>query len=137
MRADIVVDSSVVAKFFFHEEESERARAALTEGAFVVAPSLLLVELASIAVKKVRLGASTLDWARSAMSAVGDLVDELVSIEGLAARAFHLAAGAGCSAYDATYLALAERLGVPFLTADDRFIARAAAGGMRHLVRRL
>ena len=137
MRADIVVDSSVVAKFFFHEEGSERARTALTAGAFVVAPALLLIELASIAVKKVRLGDSPVERARSAMSSVGDLVDELVPLEDLAPRAFQLAADTGCSAYDATYLALAERLGIPFLTADDRFIAKAVGGGMAKLVRRL
>jgi predicted nucleic acid-binding protein len=137
MRADIVVDSSVVAKFFFHEDGSERARTALTSGAFVVAPALLLTELASIAVKKVRLGASTLERARSAMWSVGDLVDDLAPIEGLANRAFQLAADTGCSAYDTTYYALAERLGVPFLTADDRFVAKAAASGMGSLVWRL
>lgn len=137
MRADIVVDASVVAKFFFHEEGSERARTALTAGAFVVAPALLLVELASIAVKKVRLGAASVERARSAMSSIGDLVDELAPLEGLAARAFHLAADTGCSAYDATYLALAEKRGVPFLTADERFIAKASAVGMARLVRRL
>lgn len=137
MRADVVVDSSVLAKFFFHEAASDRARAALTSGAVLIAPSLILVELASVAVRKVRLGASTMDRARSAMASVGDLIDEFVPLEGFARRAFVLAADTGCSPYDATYLALAESRGVPFLTADDRFIEKVSAAGMASLVQRL
>jgi predicted nucleic acid-binding protein len=137
MRADLVVDASVLAKFFFHEPGSEEARAALTSGAVIAAPSLVLVELASIAVKKVRIRAATLERARSAMDAVGDVVDRFEPIEGLARRAFQIAADTGCSAHDATYLALADALDVPFLTVDDRFIGKVAGSGFAPLVRRL
>ena len=137
MRADLVVDASVIAKFFFHEEGSEAARDVLTSGAVIVAPALLLVELASIAVKKVRTRAATLEQAKSAVVAVGDLIDDFAPIEGLARRAFQLAADTGCSAHDATYLALAEMRAAPFLTADDRFIAKVSDFGFGPLVRRL
>jgi predicted nucleic acid-binding protein len=137
MRADLVVDASVIAKFFFHEDESEQARKALTSGAVIVAPALLLIELASLAVKKVRTRGATFERARTAMSAIGDVVDRLEPMEGLAMRAFQVAAGTGCSVYDATYLALAETLAVPFLTADDHFIGKIAGSSFAPLVRRL
>src|SRR5450755_1731282 len=97
MSADIVVDASVLAKFFFHEPDSALARAALTDGAVVAAPSLILIELASIAVKKVRLGEATLEQAREAVAAVGDLVDEIAPLDGLAGRSFQLSLDTGCS----------------------------------------
>jgi predicted nucleic acid-binding protein len=137
MRVDLVVDASVVAKFFFHEPASEDARRALTSGDVIAAPALLLIELASLAVKKVRTRAATLERARSAMDSVGDVIDRLEPIEGLARRAFHMAADTGCSAHDATYLALAETLAVPLLTADDHFVAKIAGSSFAPLVRRL
>jgi len=137
MRADVVVDASVLAKCFFFEAGSERAQAMLISGIVVAAPTLILIEIASIGAKKVRRGAATLDLARRSMVSIGDLVDSLTPVTGLASRALVLAADTGCSAYDATYLALAESLGAPVLTADDRFIQRAIESGMGKLVQRL
>jgi predicted nucleic acid-binding protein len=137
MRADIVVDASVLAKFFFHEEGSERARSRLTSGLVIAAPALILIEIASVAAKKIRLKAEGFERAREAVASISDLVDELVPLGGLASGAFLMAANGGFSAYDATYLALAESLTIPVLTADDRLLRSASAAGMGNLVRRL
>jgi predicted nucleic acid-binding protein len=137
MPADLIVDASVVAKFYFFEEGSERARAVLTSGAVIAAPELLLIEIASVAATKVRRGVSTEALAREAITSIGDLVDEFVPLRSLASKAFSIANDSGCSAYDATYLALAQERGVRVLTADLRLIERARAGGMESLVRAL
>jgi predicted nucleic acid-binding protein len=134
---DLVVDASVIAKFYFFENGSEQARAILTSGIVVAAPGLLFIEIASVAATKVRRGLSTREQAREAVVSLGDLVDEFVALGGLASRAFSIASDSGCSAYDATYLALAQERSVRVLTADTRLVDRARAAGMEGLVRSL
>jgi predicted nucleic acid-binding protein len=137
MAADLVVDASVVAKFYFFEEASERAQAILTSGLVIAAPELLLIEMASVAATRLRRGLSTKEQAREAVASIGDLVDEFVPLIGLANRAFRIASDSGCSAYDATYLAIAQDRGLRVLTADLRLIQRARDAGMDGLVQSL
>jgi predicted nucleic acid-binding protein len=137
MRGEIVLDASVAAKFYFFEEGSEKARSILTSGVVVAAPDLLFIEMASIAAKRIRMGLSTGEQGRDALASVGDLLDEVVPLTTLADRAFLLARDLGFSAYDGAYLALAEQLSVPMLTADVRLIALAQQQGLRHLVQQL
>jgi predicted nucleic acid-binding protein len=137
MPVDLVVDASVVAKFYFFEDGSEQARTILTSGIVVAAPGLLFIEIASVAATKVRRGLSTREQAREAVVSLGELVDEFAPLGGLATRAFSIASDSGCSAYDATYLALAQERGVRVLTADTRLVDRARAAGMEGLVRSL
>jgi len=137
MPADIVLDASVAAKFFFDEDGSDRAEALLTSGVVVAAPDLLFLEMSSIAATRVRRGLTPGHIARDAVNAVIDIVDEVALAQDLRARAFIFACDDGFSAYDGSYLALAERLGVPVVTADDRLIERAKTAGVARLVRRL
>jgi predicted nucleic acid-binding protein len=137
MPVELVVDASVVAKFYFHEDGSREAQALLTSGLMLAAPDLLWIELASVAAKQVIRNLSTRERAREAMASIGDLIDEFVPAAGLAAHAFGLAVDGGYSAYDATYLALARRRGVKMVTADGRLIRQAEAAGMNHLVQAL
>ena len=137
MAGEIVVDASVVAKFYFFEPGSERARAFLTSGVVALAPDLLRAEMANIAVKRVRLGLSTREEAHAALGSIDDIVDEFVPLRGLADRSFTIAADSGCSAYDALYLALAVARGAQMLTADQRLVARMQASGLGGVVRPL
>ena len=137
MRADIVLDASVAAKFFFNEDGSDRAEALLTSGVVVAAPDLLFLEMASIAATQVRRGLAPEATARDAINAIVDLIDEVAPARDLRVRAYIFARDDGFSAYDGSYLALADRLGIPLVTADDRLIERARAAGVARLVRRL
>jgi predicted nucleic acid-binding protein len=137
MRADLVLDASVAAKFFFNEDGSDRAEALLTSGVVVAAPDLLFLEMASIAATQVRRGLAPEPIARDAVNAVVDLIDEVAPAADLRVRAYIFARDDGFSAYDGSYLALAERLGVPVVTADDRLVERARTLGVARLVRRL
>ena len=134
MLAEIVVDASVFAKFHFTEDGSDQARAVLTSGRIIAAPDLIFLEIASVALKKVRQGLSTSAYGRQALVVIRDVVDELVPISGLANRAFLLAESGGFSAYDATYLALAQDRNVRLITADVRLVTRAQDEGLGHLV---
>jgi predicted nucleic acid-binding protein len=137
MPADFVVDASVAAKMFFKEAGSDRARTLLTTGGIVAAPDLLFLEIASISAKQLRRGLCSADLAREAVIAVADFIDEVVPSRELRLGAFLFARDDGFSAYDGSYLALAERLGVAVVTADERLIERAQAVGVARLVRRL
>jgi predicted nucleic acid-binding protein len=97
----------------------------------------LFLEIASISAKQLRRGLCSPELAREAAIAAADLIDEVVSSRDLRLRAFTFACDDGFSAYDGSYLALAERLGVPLVTADDRLVERAQAVGVARLVRRL
>jgi predicted nucleic acid-binding protein len=134
MPGEVVADASVIAKFFFFENGSEVARSLLTSGLFVSAPDLILVEMASIASKKVRRGLSHDQLARVAIEGLGEIIDLFAPLKSLSIRAFSLAREHGFSAYDGAYLALAEERGVQLLTADDKLARRAHATGLGHLV---
>lgn len=129
---DFVLDASVAAKCFFQEPGSDQARASVGRSR-LIAPRLLLLEIASLAAKKVRAGVASLEQAQRALGEAPALVDELVPVETLLSRALEFAT-VGLSAYDGVYVALAEKAGIPLLTADDRLLRRAATAGMsRHL----
>lgn len=137
MPADLVVDASVVAKMFFREDDSHKARALLTSGGTFAAPDLLFLEMASIAAKQLRRGLCTPEVAREAVVASVDLIDDAFPSRELRLRAFLFARDDGFSAYDGAYLTLADKLGVPLVTADEKLIERARSVGVARLVRRL
>ena len=137
MPDEVILDSSVVVKLYFNEEGSQRAEDLLRTDITIIAPELLFTEVASVAAKKVRMGVSTREVARHAVIAVGDIIDSVFPLYELAHQAFLLATDSGFSAYDATYLALAQRRGTHVVTADARLVARARDAGLGHLVRSL
>jgi len=137
MPAEVVVDASVAAKLYFDEVHSSAARAALASGDDLVAPALILVEMASIAAKRVRRGLSPLEPAKDAVRSVRAILDYVAPIDDLCERAFELACDHGFSAYDGVYLALAEVRNCAVLTADEKLVRRAGDSRLGHLVRAL
>jgi predicted nucleic acid-binding protein len=131
------VDASVAAKLWFDEGDAAIVEAILRSAPTLIAPAIIHAEIASIASKRVRRGLSPDDDARQAMAQSRALFDDVFPIIDLADRAFELARDHGVSAYDGLYLALAERNGVPVLTADAKLIHRARAAGLGALVRPL
>lgn len=120
-----VLDASVVSKWFDevderHVDEARQLRAAYAAGTLVVlAPPLMRLEVLHALSRRARYTegslaslAATLDELRF------DLIDaEMVSVA--------LWMGRGLTAYDASYVALAERERVPLVT-EDAAILRAA-----------
>lgn len=123
----IVIDASVLANVVGDDGlDGERARRALRDVGGIAAPDLVDVE--TVAVLRKRWLASTMADERFAV-AIGDLrqIDmERVSTLRLMERAYELRANV--TAYDATYVALAELLDCALLTADEHL---AAASGPR------
>lgn len=117
----VVVDASLIAALLFAEAGQSDARERLAR-CHPVAPDLLPYELANVAVNKLRRG---LDEAavRASLDDLSALGIELHAID--AAVALDVAGRHGLTAYDAAYLALAERLRCPLYTFDRR-LAEAA-----------
>jgi len=137
MPDEFVLDASVAAKVFIDEEGSSAAEAFVLSGVRLVAPELVLVELANVAVKRLRAGDISRGAADHMIATAPTVFDELVSSKDLFERAFALAAEHGISTYDAMYVALAEDRGRDLVTADTRLIRRMATSGIAVTTRTL
>ena len=85
----------------------------------MLAPHLLLVEAASVLLRKQRRGELSAKELRELFSAIEALAIRLCDHGPLLLPACALADAHGLSAYDALYLALAERHGARFITSDE------------------
>jgi len=122
-----VVDASVVLKWFLPGETGApealelRARHVSDEHP-VAAPDLLFYEVANTLAITSRLQPEEADAAWQSLLAVGVLVHAPDDV--LVLRAMDLARDAAITAYDASYIALAERLGCDLVTADLKLIRK-------------
>lgn len=127
----IVVDASVLANALADDGlDGRRARVELGAADAIAAPELVDVETISVLRKRWQAGTLT---ARRFSTAIDDLEDlDLDRYPALPfmRRAYQLRANV--TAYDATYVALAETLGCELLTGDARL---ARAPGVRCPVR--
>jgi predicted nucleic acid-binding protein len=127
----IVVDASVAVKWFFPEPGSGAARALLGRSAQLAAPGLVRIEVAAAITRKVRLGETTPEEARTAChlweGAIQKGVLSLVQDEEVVVAAVELALKLVHPLQDCLYLALAERHQAVLVTADPKFHARAQA----------
>lgn len=122
----VIVDASVVVKWFATEEFHDEARRLLIGSDPLFAPDILAVEFANAMWVKVKRGEIDQPQARRAVAAVSTKGEpELRASTPLTGRAFRLAHELGHPVYDCVYLALAEELDSPLVTADQRFVAAA------------
>lgn len=126
-----VVDASVVAKWFFREQGTDRARELLQRGGDLVAPELLLAEVANVAWKRALRGETSADHARAVARALPQVMSFFAPLSSLHGRALELALTLGHSVYDCCYLALAESRGLPLVTADLRLLEKVTEGGWK------
>jgi predicted nucleic acid-binding protein len=123
---EVVLDASVVLKWFRAEGERHRDQALAIRGAFeggeltVFAPPLLWLEIVNIAARRWSWSVRQLDGLAAQLPALGFAMLE-PQLAGVARWA-----GKGLSAYDAAYVALAEETGISLIT-DDAGILEVAA----------
>ncbi|TAH49216.1 MAG: PIN domain-containing protein [Chloroflexota bacterium] len=124
--ANIVVDSSIVIKWFVTEPLSEEARRVLNgyqSGALtLIAPDLLAAEIGNIVWKKVRMQGLAREDAQQIISAFRELDIELLPTTSLLEDAVRIAMAHERNVYDALYIALSEREQSLFITADERLV---------------
>ena len=132
-RPPLVADASVIAAAVFGEDGHGEA-VALLHGRALHAPHLLDHEIASVGLKKLRRENIPAEVVAAALQAYGRLPVERHALDAetlvAVAQRFRL------TAYDAAYLCLAEQLGTPLATLDEKLAAAAhaflGAGGEVH-----
>jgi predicted nucleic acid-binding protein len=118
----IVVDSSVVAAAFFPEPHRAAAAALLADGEELVAPELLLAEVANVVWKRHGRGEIEAAEANDLLADVLRLPISYIPAAELIESALELAVAVRRSVYDSMYLALAVRHGTVMVTGDERLV---------------
>ena len=126
--ADIILDSSVIAKWFFPEESGQLAlkikddfTANVTS---ISAPLLLYWEINNLLKTATKRSRITAKSAVSVYEAFLKLNFIVYSSEELMAKTLKIAIRFDISSYDASYVALAEYLQKPFFTADQKLLSK-------------
>jgi len=126
-RNSVIVDTSIAIKWAINEHDSTIALALLTEwtdrGRVILAPALLAYEATNTLYRHVHRGTIPLEDAERGLQEVILTAVELEREDSpdLHIRAMRMALQFGLpAAYDAHYLALAEREGCELWTADER-----------------
>lgn len=128
-----VVDASVGIKLSLPEDHSAQAEALfnrLSEDPPVqfFVPDLFYAECANILWKHVRRFGYPVSQARKDIVEVKQLALQVVPTAELMGKALELAVRLEISAYDACYVALAEELKAPLVTADEKLFKRLKGG---------
>lgn len=123
----IVVDASVVAKWFVQEEETENAlllRNDYLKGKTVIAcPDLLGYEVLNALRYKPSFGEKDLNEVASALRKYSFLSYPILN-HGLADQAIKVAMKYGLSIYDSSYIAVANELDSTLYTADRKLVEK-------------
>ncbi len=130
MSSQIVLDASVAAKWFLTEAGADKATDILEGGASVAAPALIAVEIAAAITRRHRVGELPEAQAELRLAEARDLFGStaivLVDDIALLPRASEIAIALKHPLQDCLYIACAEKLGVDLITADPKFLERAA-----------
>lgn len=133
----ICVDANIVIRYVVEPGDSARQslmRSWLDSGVKLIAPTLLRYEVTNALRGYVRAGLRTSPAVDMVLRAALALPIDLVSDDALHFAALEMAERVGIgSAYDAQYLALAERMGAEFWTSDRKLVS--ALGGRFSWVR--
>ena len=119
-----VVDASIAVKWVIPEVLSDKADRVRDGEDDVLAPDLLLVEVANALWKKTAAEEISAREADAAFDLVRRSGIDLRPTAPLLPRAMDLARRLGHPVYDCVYLALAEREDAAFVTADQRLLRR-------------
>ena len=122
----IVIDSSVVIKWFFDEPycaEARRILQAFRKGTVtLLAPDLIYAELGNVVWKKHRFQGVAAADAQQVVEELQQLPLIVTSSADLLADAYRLAVAQQRTVYDALYLALSLREHAPFVSADQKLV---------------
>mgnify|MGYP006427702653 CR=1 FL=1 len=117
-----VLDSSVVIKWYVRERDRDAAVRLIDGDRALVAPQLLIYEIANIVWKKHRRGDVDTENGTRILQSLKNAPLELMDGVRFAERAWDLARRLGHPVYDCFYLACAETLDATLVTADERFL---------------
>lgn len=122
----LIIDASVALKWFVEEEGSSPAAKVLAGSDLLLAPDLIVAEVANAAWRAVRLGVMLPEQQDYAASRLMLAFDELTPLGPLVRRAVAISRALDHPVYDCFYLALAEERDAHLMTADRRLLQRIA-----------
>lgn len=131
-----VLDNSVVTGWYLSDQATAYSEsiALRLEGAKALVPSLWQLELANVLKTACTRGKLSLDSARQILDALSQLPIEIDASPTPGQRQmFELAMRYQLSSYDASYLDLAMRHGLPLATQDQQLKKAALAAGVEVL----
>lgn len=120
----LVLDASVAIKFYAAEAGSDLAVAWLRRDVTLCVPDIFLVEVCQALLRHAREGALSRSDLLGAANDLTGLVEVPFRSEQLIDQAFRIAHTLEHRLHDCMYLALAERLQCPMLTADERLVRK-------------
>lgn len=125
MTSQICVDSGILLKLLLNEPDSHLAEALwhgwVMAGVQPIAPNLFPFEVTAVLRKLTHRGLIQTEMGQKILEKALQFDVTLQAFDGIHERAWQLATEFGRpTAYDTHYLALAEHLGCPFWTADQR-----------------
>jgi len=117
---NLIVDASIVIKWFVTENLREEARQLIVQGHSLHSPDFVVIELANIAWKKVLRKEIDERQAKGIVAASLGGTPIRHRAVNFAERGTEIALGLGHPVYDCIYIACAEELGSILVTADTR-----------------
>jgi len=126
---EYVIDASVGIKLFIEEELADNAATLFAELASepptrLYVPNLFYIECANILWKHVQRLGYPQDKARRDIRELVQLALDSTNTALLAADALALSLEYQVTVYDCSYIALAKRMAVPLVTADEKLLKR-------------
>ena len=117
---NLVLDASAVVRIIEGAEPSDSFQEALLNADLVLAPELMLTEVANALWRLQRAGQLSAEGLQQRLSRAAELVDVIEPDRHLQVEALALACHLDHPVYDCLYLALARREAAMLLTADRR-----------------
>jgi predicted nucleic acid-binding protein len=133
-----VLDASVALAWSFKDEVSPYATFIVrsAKSARAVAPIIWPLEVTNAlisAVRRKRIDELVANRIRDTLDRLPVDIDSEIAVASLGQRILRLGIEHGLSAYDASYLELAMRRGLPLATQDERLLRAAGAAGIEIL----
>lgn len=122
----LVLDASAVVRMMEESPQAAEFRELVITADLVLAPELMLTEVANALWRLQRAGQLELEGLHQRLSKASDLVDHIEPDRHLQVEALALACHLDHPVYDCLYLALARREAAMLLTADQRLDKLAA-----------
>ena len=137
MTRQVVVNSCVGAKWVINEENSEQAINLLASDIEIVAPDLVLIEVANVLWKTVKRGLLSAEQADARLADLPGFFSRLLPTFDLVPEALELGLAADVPVYDCIYVVASRRTGASLVTADRKLISKLAgrpdAGNVIHI----
>ncbi len=119
----IVVDTNVIAYLQVPGDLTRQAEEVYQKDPEWVAPALWRSEFLNTLWHYIRRGSLALDEAVDTLQRT-ELLMEGQAFEVASPQVLRLAVHSGCSCYDCEFVSLAQDLGVPLVTADDKVLSK-------------